>query len=67
MRTAAFVAGGLLPAGARGTVLHDPIHIADWYRTFGVLAEVLRPAGTLPGAQPGAAAAALHRRTARRK
>eukprot|EP01047_Picozoa_sp_COSAG01_P106070 COSAG01_NODE_35216_length_535_cov_1.045872_1_plen_26_part_01 len=26
MRTAAFVAGGLLPAAMRGTTLHDPIH-----------------------------------------
>ena len=30
VRTAAFVAGGLLPPSVRGTVLHDPIHIADW-------------------------------------
>ena len=45
VRTAAFVAGGLLPASVRGTVLHDPIHIADWYTTFRVLAGVMAPAG----------------------
>ena len=50
VRTAAFVAGGLLPASVRGTVQHGMIHIADWYRTFGVLAGVLPAEGVVPGA-----------------
>lgn len=40
VRTAAFVAGGLLPAAVRGTVLHEPIHVTDWYSTFCSLAGV---------------------------
>lgn len=55
VRTAAFVAGGLLPASVRGTVLPEMIHVCDWYRTFGVLAGVLPSTGALPGANyPGA-------------
>jgi|EP01046_Picozoa_sp_COSAG06_P016286 arylsulfatase B len=30
VRTAAFVAGGLLPASVKGTVLHEMIHVCDW-------------------------------------
>ena len=39
----------------RGTVLHEMIHVCDWYRTFGVLAGALPPTGILPGSNyPGA-------------
>ena len=47
IRTAAFVAGGALPPGARGRVLGSArahvISIADWYRTFATLAGVADP------------------------
>jgi arylsulfatase A-like enzyme len=38
MRTAAFVSGGLIPAGLRGTSSDVNMHVVDWYPTFCVLA-----------------------------
>ena len=39
-RTAAFVAGGLIPAALRGTTNDDLFHVADWYHTLSKLAGV---------------------------
>ena len=40
VRGTAFVSGGFLPQAVRGTVLRDPIHVADYYTTFAALAGV---------------------------
>jgi arylsulfatase A-like enzyme len=40
VRATAFVSGGYLPPDRRGKVLHDPIHICDWYATLPALAGV---------------------------
>jgi hypothetical protein len=40
VRTSAFVAGGYVPAAARGTTYEGLIHVADWYATFAQLAGV---------------------------
>jgi arylsulfatase B len=40
IRVNAFVAGGAVPLGMRGTVLDDYIHIADWYATLCAIAGV---------------------------
>jgi len=40
VRTAAFAAGGILPAHVRGTKLEGNIHVGDWYSTFCHLAGV---------------------------
>lgn len=40
LRVTAFVSGGLLPAGMRGTNTSAPIHICDWYSTFSKMAGV---------------------------
>jgi arylsulfatase I/J len=40
VRTAAFVAGGVLPPKVRGTTLEDYIHVADWYATFAAAAGI---------------------------
>jgi arylsulfatase B len=34
IRSPAFFSGGYLPAAVRGTVLAEPVHIADYYGTF---------------------------------
>lgn len=46
VRTAGFVAGGLVPPAARGTKYAGYIHVADWFATFATVAGI-----------PGAAAA----------
>merc|ERR1712083_1099589 len=40
IRVAAFVSGGLIPAGLRGTTNNGIVHIADWYGTLCGLAGV---------------------------
>lgn len=40
VRAAAFVSGGAIPAGVRGTPVEVPIHAADWYATLCALAGV---------------------------
>merc|ERR1712046_220181 len=40
IRVAAFVSGGLIPAGLRGTTNNGIVHIADWYGTLCNLAGV---------------------------
>lgn len=40
VRTPAFVSGGFVPPGRRGTTSRAVVHIADWYATFCVLAGV---------------------------
>eukprot|EP01006_Ploeotia_vitrea_P031365 TRINITY_DN63688_c0_g2_i1.p1 TRINITY_DN63688_c0_g2~~TRINITY_DN63688_c0_g2_i1.p1 ORF type:complete len:520 (+),score=55.66 TRINITY_DN63688_c0_g2_i1:23-1582(+) len=38
VRTAAFVSGGLVPTTMRNKVLHQYIHVCDWYTTFAKMA-----------------------------
>uniref|UniRef100_A0A7S2RQN2 Sulfatase N-terminal domain-containing protein n=1 Tax=Mucochytrium quahogii TaxID=96639 RepID=A0A7S2RQN2_9STRA len=40
IRVNAFVSGGYVPLKMRGTILDDPIHIADWYATLCAIADV---------------------------
>jgi len=55
VRGAAFVSGGFVPPSARGTIMRDPMHLADYYTTFAAVAGVTDPtdhsaaAAGLPG------------------
>lgn len=40
IRVNAFVSGGFVPAGRRGSIVGDYIHVCDWYATFCHLAGV---------------------------
>ena len=40
VRAAAFVSGGYLPRDRLGTILQQPLHICDWYKTLPMLAGV---------------------------
>lgn len=51
VRTAAFAAGGLIPAAMRGTRQEGYVHVCDWYATFAGLAGVA-VADNVPGLPP---------------